>query len=74
MKKVEGLVMDQDDIATAVCEFVAKVHPEYADVKLSDVAFIVHDVTIDGFDMGITSLSVQVEMKDDDSSDESSDE
>lgn len=41
MKKVSGLILDQDEIATAVCEFVAKIYPdEYTDVRLEDVCFV----------------------------------
>ena len=40
MKKVSGLILDQDEIATAVCEFVAKIYPEYGNVGLEDVCFV----------------------------------
>ncbi len=67
MKKISGLFLDQDDIATAVCEFVAKTYPEYADVQLEDVAFVTTEI----LDLGLSRVDVQVRMpKKDDTSDE----
>ena len=67
MEKVEGLLLDINDLGVAVGEFVAKTHPEYADVKPRDVAFI---CLLDE-DTGECMLSAQVRVpKKDDTSDE----
>ncbi len=67
MEKVEGLLLDINDLGVAVGEFVAKTHPEYADVKPRDVAFI---CLLDE-DTGECVLSAQVRVpKKDDTSDE----
>ncbi len=56
MEKVEGLLLDINDLGVAVGEFVAKTHPEYADVKPVDIAFI---CLLDE-DTGDVMLSAQV--------------
>jgi hypothetical protein len=56
MKKVDGLILSQDEIATAVCEFVAKTYPEYADVQLDDVAFL----TTDFLELGLSQVDAHV--------------
>ena len=71
MKKVDGLILSQDEIATAVCEFVAKVHPEYEDVRLEDVVFLTTEILELGLsrvDAHVSASSMRQE------SDESSDE
>ena len=66
MEKIEGLFLDINDLGVAVCEFVAKTHPEYADIKPADIAFVAAlDVYTDECE-----LSAQVRAPKDDTSDE----
>jgi len=70
MKKVDGLILDQDEIATAICEFVAKTYPEYADIGLEDVCFLTTEILELGLsrvDAHVSAPSMRKEESDDES-------